>query len=149
MVEQPRTTSAPPTVSDPPPQPRQETGFYSAYAEFAKNLRLWFLAYGIGATAIFVTNESAGRRLLSSGVAELVIYLFLGGVALQVFLALLYKTAMWHLYMGEFEAEFKAKWWYKRSEHISDSYSIELACDLATIGCFGAATYLLVKVFIP
>jgi hypothetical protein len=103
----------------PPPSPpaeqqtdggqtaRQESGFYTAYAEFAKNLRVWFLAYGIGATAIFVTNEGAGKRLLSSGAAEGVVYLFLIGVGLQILVALMYKTAMWYLYMGEFDAKEK------------------------------------------
>lgn len=134
---------------NPAPQPRQETGFYSAYAEFAKNLRVWFLAYGIGATAIFVTNEGAGKRLLSSAVAEPVIYLFLGGVAVQILLALLYKSAMWHLYMGELDPEHQKTWWHEKSERLSDSYAIELTCDIATIGCFGGATFLLAKVFIP
>jgi hypothetical protein len=139
--------------ANPPPIPtpdgaRQEGGFYTAYAEFAKNLRVWFLAYGIGATAIFVTNEGAGKRLLSSGAAEGVVYLFLIGVALQIFVALLYKTAMWYLYMGEFDPREKETWRHALAERISNSYSIELVCDAATIFCFGAATYQLIKVFI-
>src|SRR6266850_709104 len=106
-------------------QPGEDSDFYPAYAEFAKNLRVWFLAYGIGATAIFVTNESAGKRLLSSGRAEGVVYLFLAGVALQIIVALLYKTSMWYLYMGEFDTKEKNSWQYGLADLISNSYSIE------------------------
>jgi hypothetical protein len=142
----PNPAAAPPT--DGGLTVRQESGFYTAYAEFAKNLRVWFLAYGIGATAIFVTNEGAGKRLLSSGAAEGVVYLFLIGVALQILVALLYKTVMWYLYMGEFDAKEKESWRHALADRISNSYSLEFVCDLATIFCFGAATYQLIKVFI-
>src|SRR4051794_3630697 len=84
-----------------PPSAKEETGFHAVYAEFAKNLRIWFLAYGIGATAIFVTNEAVARKLLNSGYAPQVVYLLIGGVAIQIFVALLYKSIMWFLYMGE------------------------------------------------
>ena len=130
------------------PTVRKESGFYTAYAEFAKNLRVWFLAYGIGATAIFVTNEGAAKRLLSSGAAEGVVYLFLIGVGLQILVALLYKTAMWYLYMGEFDAKEQESWCHRLADKISNSYSLEFLCDLATIFCFGAATYQLITVFI-
>ena len=130
------------------PAQKDETGFYAAYSEFARNLRIWFLAYGIGATAIFVTNEGAGRKLLASGAAETVIYLFLAGVAVQILVALLYKSAMWFLYMAEIDAENKDSWTYTASVFVSDDYWLELGCDLATIVCFGAATYHLIKVFI-
>ena len=148
MNVRPRVQQLPPNPPDAGPAARQESGFYTAYAEFAKNLRVWFLAYGIGATAIFVTNEGAGKRLLSSGAAEGVVYLFLVGVALQIFVALLYKTAMWYLYMGEFDAKEKESWQHWLADKISNSYSIELLCDLATIFCFGAATYQLIRIFI-
>lgn len=147
-MNQQQQQSPPAATPDPAPQPRQESGFYSAYAEFAKNLRIWFLAYGIGATAIFVTNEGAGKRLLSSGAAEIVTYLFLGGVALQIFVALLYKSAMWYLYIAELDPKEKESWQHGLSDSISNSYWIEFLCDAATIACFGAATYQLVKVFI-
>ena len=148
-MEQSRPPSPPADhPADGGPIARQESGFYTAYAEFAKNLRVWFLAYGIGATAIFVTNEGAGKRLLSSGAAEGVVYLFLIGVGLQILLAFVYKTAMWYLYMGEFDAKEKESWRHSIADRISNSYSLEFLCDVATIFCFGAATYQLIKVFI-
>ena len=58
-------------------------------------LRVWLIAYCIGGPAIFLTNEAAGKTLFSCGSGRIVAYAFLGGVAVQVVLALLYKSAMW------------------------------------------------------
>ena len=86
--------------------------------------------------------------MLASCAAEQITYLFLGGVALQIFVALLYKSAMWYLYAGELEEKKKNSWQHKIADKISNIYSIEFFFDIATIVCFGAATYELVKVFI-
>ena len=131
-----------------PPAPKEETGFYAAYSDFAKNLRIWFLAYGIGATALFVTNEPAAKKLLGSGHALHVVYLLVAGVAVQVFVAVLYKGIMWFLYMGELFPDRKTSCVYKLADRVSTRYWPELVCDLATIACFGGATWFLIVVFV-
>jgi hypothetical protein len=70
---------------------KAESGFYEAYVDFARNLRIWLLAYGIGGPAAFLTNEGAARILRSSLFGRQITYCFMAGVALQVFVALLYK----------------------------------------------------------
>lgn len=110
-------------------------------------MRVWFIAYGIGGPAVFLTNETAGQRLLASGSGRAVAYAFLGGVVVQIALALLYKSAMWYLYLGEYEPKAKVSWLYKTSEWLSESYWIELVGDLVTLTLFGGATLRLLKVF--
>ncbi len=119
---------------------RQESGFYEAYAGFARNLRIWFIAYGVGGPVVFLTNEAAGQALLASGPARRIAYTVLAGVGLQILLALLYKTAMWYLYLGELDDSRKSWMLYKVSEWLSDSYWIELVSDAATLVLFGWAT---------
>src|SRR2546426_7954213 len=64
-----------------PGQPigKEESGFYEPYAALARNLRTWFIAYGIGGPVIFLTNEPAAKALYSAGVGRSVAYCFLGG----------------------------------------------------------------------
>jgi hypothetical protein len=134
-------------LSANPDAEREESGFYEAYAGFARTLRVWFIAYGIGGPTVFLTNEVAGARLFTSGAGGAVAYPFLGGVAVQIALALFYKTAMWYLYMGEFNPKIKASLLHKVSDWLSESYWIELVGDLATLGLFGWATLRVLRIF--
>lgn len=125
----------------------EETGFFEAYAGFARTLRLWFIAYGIGGPAAFLTNEPAGKKLYESGQGPGVAYAFLGGVVAQILLALLYKSAMWYLYMGEYDAEIKTSKLYKASKWLSEAYWIEVLGDALTLILFAGATLRLVRIF--
>jgi hypothetical protein len=156
IVSQTETHSPDRTMQDPPisaPSSRavhsgkEESGFYAAYVDFARNLRIWFIAYGIGGPSVFLTNEAAGRILRSSIFAKQIAYLFVAGVGLQITVALLYKTAMWYLYRGEYDGTVKSTWLYKSSYWFSDLYWLELAVDLATLALFGYATLTVIKVF--
>lgn len=79
---------------------KDDPNFYEPYAEFAKNLRVWFIAYGIGGPALFLSNESAQKTFLASSHAKFIAYTFLSGVAVQIFMVMMYKTAMWYLHVG-------------------------------------------------
>src|SRR5205809_8022604 len=92
---------------------KEESGFYEAYAGFARTLRTWFVAYGIGGPVIFLTNDTAAKRFQVSGSSRAVAYSFFAGVALQILAALLYKTAMWYLYRGELEPGLRSARLYK------------------------------------
>jgi len=118
----------------------EDSGFYEAYAGFARALRTWFIAYGIGGPVIFLTNEAAAKILLASGAARTVAYCFLLGVALQIVTALSYKSAMWHLYMGELDPEKKSRRLYKASDWLTQQYWLEVILDIGTLGLFGWAT---------
>src|ERR1700688_1528065 len=95
-----RTPSAVPEVA---PTRRRESAFYKPYAGFAHDLRVWFLAYGIGGPALFVTSDSARHSIIPSGAGRSIAYCFLAGAGFQIIVALLYRTAMWYLYMEEEE----------------------------------------------
>ncbi len=128
---------------------QDDVGFYEAYVGFARELRVWFLAYGIGGPAIFLSNDTAMTRLLSSGSGRVVAYAFLGGVGIQVALALLYKAAMWYLYMGELNPDAKNWKLYQAADRVSESYWLEVLGDVLTLVLFGGATLRLLSIFGP
>jgi hypothetical protein len=119
---------------------KSESGFFQPYSEFAKNLRTWFLAYGIGAPALLISNQNAWTALKQSGGLKLVATLFLIGVAFQIAQALLYKHAMWHLYYAELEPSHKKTWLFAISDKLSYSHVFEIATDVGTVLVFSAAT---------
>ena len=139
----------PATVTTVAPSLKEESGFYEPYAYFARNLRTWFVAYGIGGPVVFLTNESASRAVFSLDIARPIAWLFLGGVALQIVTTMLYKTAMWYQYMSEIEANRKRSWQYMASEWLTDRYWPEAVLDLSTVGLFGWATLLAVEAIVP
>jgi hypothetical protein len=129
----------------PPPSRRinqKEIGYYKSYASFAKTLRTWFVAYGIGGPVILLTHDAAWGKLVDSGFAPYVGLLFLYGGIMQLISALLSKHAMWYLYFGELEPDSQSKTIYKMSYWFSDQGWIEVTLDLATMVMFGWGTWL-------
>lgn len=47
-----------------------ESDFYEPYAAFARTLRTWFVAFGVGVPALLVTSEHARDILVESGCAR-------------------------------------------------------------------------------
>ncbi len=129
------------------PEAASDSGFYEAYSGFARSLRIWFIAYGIGGPAIFLTNNDAWKTLAASGQGKLIAYLFLSGVAIQIAAALLYKTAMWYLYVGELAPGTRKRRVYKIADWLSESYMLEGLFDLATLVVFTLAALSVLSVF--
>src|SRR2546430_1820740 len=97
-----------------------EIGFYEAYAGFARNVRTWFIAYGIGAPVLFVSNPEVWKKISAAGDGQAIAYLFLAGVVVQIVEAMIYKTSMWYLYVSELEHhENVTGWRYKFSDWVS------------------------------
>ena len=67
--------------------------------------------------------------------------LFLTGVALQVFIALLNKAVNWAVYYGHEKSEFKTSWQFRTATCLSGKFLIDLFIDIETIGLFGWATF--------
>ena len=65
------------------PDQREETGYYHAYAEFAKTLRTWFIAYGIGAPALVLSNKDLWNTVKGSGNLIYIAALFLLGAEFE------------------------------------------------------------------
>jgi hypothetical protein len=120
---------------------KEEKGYYEPYTHFAKTLRTWFIAYGIGVPAVLLTSNNALGLVVASGNARGVAILFLVGVCLQVGLAMLYKFAMWQLYSAELDSDHTKTLCYSVGAWISDRYWLELSADLATLALFAWATY--------
>lgn len=129
------------------PEPTKEDGFFESYSFFAKTLRNWLVAYGIGAISLLITQAPIRDRLLEAGVVGDLLELFLVGVICQVAAALLYKTAMWHLYMGEVDATTKTTRIYRIMDWASEAYLLEITFDIGAMGMFGAGTLLAASLF--
>lgn len=126
--------------------PREEAGFYDAYAGFARNLRTWFIAYGIGGPVLFISQSYVTEALVKRGAAREVAYAFLGGVVVQITAALLYKTAMWYCYQGELDPAFKESRRFRLASFISCAYWLEVFLDLVTSALFAWATWRVLSV---
>ena len=127
----------------------KETGFSYSYVEFAKTLRTWFVAYGIGAPVLALNQESLRNALTSSGSAKQIAWCFLAGVGVQILAAFTYKVAMWYLYMGELDPEFCATRRYRISEMVSVALWLEVLFDAGTLGLFAWATFRVLDVLVP
>jgi hypothetical protein len=122
--------------------------YFECYAEFAKTLRTWFIAYGIGAPILFLSNDTLWGIIKSSEHIRLIGLLFLAGVFIQVLEALLYKNAMWYLYKGEENPKIKNKARYKAFYNISEYYWLEVLFDILTLICFVTGTWKVVCILI-
>ena len=125
-----------------PPDKSDPHGFFDAYAEFARTLRTWLVAYGIGGPVLFITNDTAFTRLRSSGYMGFIGLCFLLGVALQVFGALMNKITMWTIYFGEDNEAFRQRRLYKLFDRLSECILIDLLWDVGSIVLFSWATVL-------
>lgn len=119
----------------------QATEYLEAYAEYSKVLRTWFVAYGIGAPVLLLTNDVLSKALRASGCARFVAGSFLAGVLLQVVVASFNKASMWALYYGETQPSFKVSRWYRAGYWFSEAFWIDLTVDLLTMMLFGLATW--------
>ena len=113
---------------------------FELYADYAKMLRLWLVAYGIGAPVLFLTRPDVAAKLFERGNATSIAVVFLIGVAAQVLNAAINKWAAWYIYAGVLEPEFQDTRRYKVSEWISEQFWIDLFLDLAAMGLFAWAT---------
>jgi hypothetical protein len=87
-----------------------------------------------------VTNESLAARVGASGNARDIAGLFIAGVALQILTALIWKAAMWYLYLGEIHPSVKDLKKFKFSDWLSEQFWFEIFVDIATLVLFGLAT---------
>lgn len=120
------------------PSLREE--YLEAYGEHARTLRLWLVAYGIGAPVLLVTNDVLFLAVLQSGVARQIAFYFLAGVGLQVVISTASKNSMWALYYGETAPRFKQTRRFKVAYWFSEQYWIDLLFDLVTLAFFLVAT---------
>jgi hypothetical protein len=124
-------------------QEDQAAEYFKAYSGFAKTLRTWLVAYGIGLPVLILTQNAALAALNTAHSTRLVGRLLLIGVALQVGVAALNKQVMYGCYYYETPNGRSARFQfpYKAARAISEWYWIDLIVDIATLILFGFATY--------
>ncbi|HED38433.1 MAG TPA: hypothetical protein ENI76_09365 [Ignavibacteria bacterium] len=71
-----------------------------AYEEYSKTVKGWFIAYGVGAPVLFLTQDNISKAIIKSGEGKCIVSLFLVGVVLQVFIALVNKWNNWHIHFA-------------------------------------------------
>jgi hypothetical protein len=78
----------------------------------------------------------------------LIIALFVGGVALQIFLAFINKWAAWNIYKGELQADYQDGLTYKVWRWINDQSWIDVLIDLGALISFSIATYMVLSILL-
>jgi len=130
------------------PEDIDRDSYYKVYDDYAKNLRNWFVAYGIGGPVLFLTQESITEKIVQSGYARYIVYAFLFGVAFQILLSLINKYNNYTIYsLSESEELMKTKK-FKRAECISNQFWIDKLLDLLTVVAFGYATVRVLLLYI-
>jgi len=120
---------------------------FSAYAEYNRILRTWFVAFGIGGPALFLVNDKIAAKLVAVGQLRWVVALFLVGATAQVLGALLNKIANWYVYIGTIDPAIKGSRRQRFADWLMSQFWIDITIDVITILSFGAAAWLLMTVF--
>lgn len=123
------------------PSDADGTDSFSAYTEYNKILRTWFVAYGIGGPALFLANEKVATRLAKAGCLKYVVALFLAGIFIQVAGALMNKVANWYVYTSTLDPQFQHSKKYQIAEWVINQFWVDITIDICTILLFGLAAW--------
>ncbi len=118
---------------------------FDEYSEFAKVLRTWFVAYGIGGPVLLISNETVQTKIAHSGFAVWIVIAFLGGVVLQVGMALVIKAALWTSWQASSNRRLKKKCRYYIAKCILNDFWGEFLADATSLISFVVAAYLVYK----
>lgn len=123
-----------------PDDPKQ---YLNAYSDYARTLRLWLVAYGVGTPAFFVSEEWVWVALNQKGYGANLLAFFALGVISQIALAFVNKYSMWFIYRGEQTPHYRDSLGYRIACTLSDTEYTDIACDVFSIVCFCVGTYYL------
>jgi len=116
--------------------------FAEAYRHHAGTLRNWFVAYGIGAPVLFLSNEKLWAKFAQTGHAKQIGALFLLGVAAQVSLALVDKYADWLCFIVLTKPETHQGRFHRAAEWWVEANWPSIALDFASLILFALATWI-------
>ena len=122
----------------------KENDHREAYRHHAATLRNWYVAFGVGAPVLFLSNEDLWQKFASSDKFVAISSIFFMGVAFQILLAFFDKYANWVRYYELVTKNNKpshkiAEWWMH-----NDFLSIFL--DIGSLVLFGIATFLTLSI---
>ncbi|MGH8397354.1 MAG: hypothetical protein ACRETA_03805 [Gammaproteobacteria bacterium] len=103
------------------------------------------MAYGIGVPVLLVSQQYIAKAIIKAGTGELITWLFLVGVAIQVLAALLYKYSMAYLYSAEVDPGLNETRRVKAAEWLSDAVWLEALFDVVSIALFVYGTFMVVS----
>lgn len=86
-------------------------------------------------------------KLAQEGAAATVSLLFLIGAGTQVFIAFINKVECWYCYYGCVAPRYAGSARGQFMLWLDNQLWIDVLCDLATIGCFGAAIILIFSAY--
>lgn len=134
-------------MSNKSDRPSEREAYFTLYLDYARMLRLWLVAYGVGGPVLFLTRADVTRRIVESGEAYTIAVLFLIGVALQILIAVLNKWAAWYVYAGPDDAKARGGWTYRSFRWLSDQFWMDLIFDVGSLILFGWATVKTLLIF--
>jgi hypothetical protein len=121
-----------------------ESGFYGSYIHYARILRAWLVAYGVGVPVLLVSQEFIASAIIRKGTGGLITWLFLAGVAVQIIEIFIYKYSQEYLYHDELGAELKNTRRLALAEWFSNTIWFEIVLDLVSMALFVCGTFLVV-----
>ena len=118
------------------------------YEEYNKTLRTWLVGFGFGVPALFIVNDAAQEKLIAAANAKWIIWLFLFGAAVQVFMALLNKVVSWCAYHKYDVGEEKCGCIVKGFASLENIFAIDVVLDILSLLAFGWSILLIMELFI-
>lgn len=134
-------------------------GHFANYAEYSKTFRSWMVAYGVGGPVLLLLSKDAPTTVSGSPHIQLIVTLFVLGVALQILLSLINKWAAWQMYRGAY-AKFQHNCGDQEYDQhdISKTYVIwhwinkqswiDFLFDMTALTSFSIATWLVLKALV-
>jgi hypothetical protein len=113
---------------------------FEAYHEYTKTLRTWLVTYGIGGPILFISQEKLAAVIAASPLKDKIVYLFLGGVAVQIAIALLNKWTNWAAYALALNPPAVLRCYHHMVIWFANQFWIDMLCDLASSAAFVIAT---------
>lgn len=114
---------------------------FRTYEEYAKTLRTWFVAYGIGGPVLFLTNDSVREAFTTTELGKRIGMTFLLGVGIQVVLAFLNKAANLSGYFAAIQPERNSRRSSRLWAKFGEQDWVDFVADFVTIALFGWATW--------
>ena len=110
----------------------RENECFDQYWRYASTLRNWFVGYGIGIAALFVTKSDVLQKMTSANKLNVIIPIFIG-VLSQIIVSFLNKISQWCIYSGEYDKKFKKTLSYKCAWNYTSKIEHNIIFDLITL----------------
>jgi hypothetical protein len=113
-------------------------GYFTAYSEYNRILRMWLVGFGIGGILTLISNEKIHQFLDKHELITSANY-FAAGISFQVLIVLVNKVHLWCNYYAK-EKGSKSKtikkelqWFFDEMNLISEKFWIDILFDIVTI----------------